>query len=259
MEQLALLEEKRITNTYNENQDVLASTEAYKKYEDEQNEISKEIQSKEILSQRSVTSSFEKVEEIKNESNKKAQEKALQNTNEFLAIEDNIAKSQDGIQQRNSDKILATTNEFEKLRAQKDEEAKKQNDGANEKAEELKKFIEKKAEAEKEAILKSKDISLAKSAAINAIDAEKTVPKSAGNKDKLALIFPVGVTQKVYQKKNEFGEITSITTRRVVVTGNKGDDYIHKKTKAGNFYFKNGKSITEGTWDLETSGEIVNK
>ena len=259
MEELALLEEKRITNTYNENQDVLASTEAYKKYEDEQNEISKEIQSKEILSQRSVTSSFEKVEEIKNESNKKAQEKALQNTNEFLAIEDNIAKSQDGIQQRNSDKILATTNEFEKLRAQKDEEAKKQNDGANEKAEELKKFIEKKAEAEKEAILKSKDISLAKSAAINAIDAEKTVPKSAGNKDKLALIFPVGVTQKVYQKKNEFGEITSITTRRVVVTGNKGDDYIHKKTKAGNFYFKNGKSITEGTWDLETSGEIVNK
>jgi hypothetical protein len=119
--------------------------------------------------------------------------------------------------------------------------------------------MERKAQAEKEAGALNQKKSISTSKEIEKINDEKSIPKSATNKDQLALIFPQGVTQKVYQKKNEYGEITSITTRRVVVVGNKGDDYIHKKTKAGNFYFKNGKSISEGTWDLETSGEIVNK
>lgn len=259
MEELALLEEKRITNTYNENKDVLASTKAYQNYADQKNELSKEIQDKEVLSQRAVTTSFEKVKDIQNEADKKSQEKVTENANEYLKVEDKLSDAQEAIAKQNSEKIGATRNEFEKLADMQNEASKKVNDGANEKAEELRKFIDQKTEAEKETSSKSQEIAMNRSEAINKIDAEKTTPKSAENKDKLALIFPEGVTQKVYQKKNDFGEITSITTRRVVVKGNKGNDYIHKKTKAGNFYFKNGQSISESTWDLETSGEIVNQ
>ncbi len=259
MEELALLEEKRITNTYKENEDVLATTKAYQKYEDERKELSNEIKEKEKQSQRTVISSLEELDAIKDQANKKSQQKVSDNTAEFIQNKEKLAIAKEEIYQKNSERIVATRNEFEKLSDQTSEKNKKLNAGASDKAEELKRFMEQKAQAEKEATEKSKEIALGKSNLINEVDANKNTPASAGNRDKLALIFPEGVTQKVYQKKNEFGEITSITTRRVVVNGNKGNDYIHKKTKAGNFYFKNGQSISEGTWDLETSGEIVNK
>lgn len=87
---------------------------------------------------------------------------------------------------------------------------------------------------------------------------ENKKQKSDNNYNELAKIFPEGITQKVYEKKNDFGEITSVTVRRIVVKNNKGNDYLHRKTKSGNYYFKNGKSISEGTWDIETSGKIIN-
>ena len=259
MDELALLEEKRIENTYNENQDLSAKTDSYQQFEDEKVKLSKEIRKKEELSQRSVSNSFEKVQEIKNEAEKQSQNKVAKNNAEYLAYEDELANLKENEKIENEGKTLATSKEFEKLSDLKNQESKQLNDGAEDKAAKLKKFIDRKAEAEKEASTNNQKKSISTSKAIEKIESEKSVPKSASNKDQLALIFPEGVTQKVYQKKNEFGEITSITTRRVVVVGNKGNDYIYKKTKAGSFYFKNGKSISEGTWDLETSGEIINK
>ena len=120
------------------------------------------------------------------------------------------------------------------------------------------KYVDKVAEAKKKATTANQDKAVESSKELTQIEEERSTNKSDGNKDQLALIFPEGVTQKVYEKKNEYGEVTERTIRRVVVKGNKGDDYIFKKTKAGSFYFKNGKSISESTWDLETSGEIVN-
>ncbi|MEN8929319.1 MAG: hypothetical protein ABF242_00460, partial [Flavobacteriales bacterium] len=127
----------------------------------------------------------------------------------------------------------------------------------DEKNKELEKYISDLDDKKNEISKKNTEDRLTTDTQIEKLTDNLSTQKSDENKDQLALIFPEGVTQKVYQKKNNFGEITAITTRRVVVIGNKGDDYIHKKSKSGNFYFKNGKSISESTWDLETSGKII--
>ena len=40
--------------------------------------------------------------------------------------------------------------------------------------------------------------------------------------------------------------------RRVLVNGNKADDYSKVIAKWGTFYFKNGQSITEMVWSRDT-------
>jgi tetratricopeptide (TPR) repeat protein len=83
--------------------------------------------------------------------------------------------------------------------------------------------------------------------------------KSDVNFNKLALMFPEGVTQKIYQRKNELGEVSEVTVRRIVVKGNRGNEYRKTTNKMGSIYFKNGRPISDSTWDIETSGEIVNE
>lgn len=82
--------------------------------------------------------------------------------------------------------------------------------------------------------------------------------ESENVKNQLALMFPEGVTQKVYQRKNEEGEVVEVTVKRVVVRGNKGNEYRKTTSRTGSYYFKNGLPITSNTWDLETAGKIVN-
>ena len=118
-------------------------------------------------------------------------------------------------------------------------------------------YIEERVDAQKIQKKENGEKSLESDKEITKIKDNLFVQKSDEIKNELALLFPEGVTQKVYQTKNDFGEITSITVRRVVVVGNKGDDYMYKKSKSGSYYFKNGKSISESTWDLETSGTIL--
>ncbi len=76
--------------------------------------------------------------------------------------------------------------------------------------------------------------------------------------NELALMFPQGVTQKTYQRKNTYGDVIEVTVRRIVVDGNKGGDYRKTTNRSGTYYFKNGQPITSSTWDIETSGKIVN-
>ena len=83
--------------------------------------------------------------------------------------------------------------------------------------------------------------------------------KSDATVNDLALMFPEGVTQKIYQRKNEQGEVTEVTVRRIVVKGKKGNEYRKTTNKMGSIYFKNGRPITDVTWDIETSGEIVDE
>jgi len=118
-------------------------------------------------------------------------------------------------------------------------------------------YIEERVDAQKIQKKENGEKSLESDKEITKIKDNLFVQKSDEIKNELALLFPEGVTQKVYQTKNDFGEITSITVRRVVVVGNKGDDYMYKRSKSGSYYFKNGKSISESTWDLETSGTIL--
>jgi hypothetical protein len=68
------------------------------------------------------------------------------------------------------------------------------------------------------------------------------------NRSKLAQDYPPGVTEESYTEGNK------VIIRRVVVTGNRADEYSKVIAKWGTFYFKNGQSITEAIWARETEG-----
>ena len=68
-------------------------------------------------------------------------------------------------------------------------------------------------------------------------------------RSKLAMDYPQGVTEESYTEGNK------VIIRRVVVNGNRADEYSKVIAKWGTFYFKNGQSITSQIWTKETEGE----
>ncbi len=69
----------------------------------------------------------------------------------------------------------------------------------------------------------------------------------------LALEYPQGVTEE----SSTLGNKVIIT--RIVVKGSKGDEYKKVLDRAGNYYFKNGQSISEMTWNRETLDAFYRK
>ena len=76
---------------------------------------------------------------------------------------------------------------------------------------------------------------------------------SANNIQKLAQLFPEGVTEKVYERKDSNGDVSEVTIIRIVVIGNKGDEYKKVRSKWGINYFKNGVAISQQIWDTDTN------
>ena len=76
---------------------------------------------------------------------------------------------------------------------------------------------------------------------------------SSKNIQKLAQFFPEGVTEKVYEQKDSNGDVVEVTIIRIVVRGNKGDEYKKVRSKWGVGYFKNGGVISQNTWDTESN------
>ncbi len=62
----------------------------------------------------------------------------------------------------------------------------------------------------------------------------------------LASQYQQGVTEETYEEGN------SKVVKRVVVDGNKADEYKMVVSKSGTYYFKNGYSITKTTWKIDT-------
>lgn len=65
-------------------------------------------------------------------------------------------------------------------------------------------------------------------------------------RSELASQYPQGVTEESYTEGNK------VIIRRVLVQGNKADEYSKVIAKWGTFYFKNGQSITEHIWTVNT-------
>jgi len=66
------------------------------------------------------------------------------------------------------------------------------------------------------------------------------------SRNDLASQYPQGVTEESYTEGNK------VIIKRVVVQGNKADEYSKVIAKWGTFYFKNGHSISEYIWTLNT-------
>lgn len=72
------------------------------------------------------------------------------------------------------------------------------------------------------------------------------VPNSLGEK------YPEGVSQEMFQRKDDAGILTAIVTRRIVVTQGRGVEYLRTQTNHATTYSKNGTPITEHIWQKET-------
>lgn len=64
--------------------------------------------------------------------------------------------------------------------------------------------------------------------------------------------YPEGVSQEVFQRKDENGILSAIITRRIVVQEGHGDVYVKTQTLNATTYSKNGNPITEYVWQKET-------
>lgn len=90
-------------------------------------------------------------------------------------------------------------------------------------------------------------------------DAKKEIDKvevkavtPAHVKNTLGEKYPEGVSQEVFQRKDEAGILSAIVTRRVVVIEGRGNEYVKTQTNSATTYSKNGKPVTEFVWQKET-------
>lgn len=72
------------------------------------------------------------------------------------------------------------------------------------------------------------------------------VPNALGEK------YPEGVSQEMFQRKDDAGILSAIITRRIVVIQGRGSEYIRTQTNHATTYTKNGTPITEYVWQKET-------
>ena len=71
-------------------------------------------------------------------------------------------------------------------------------------------------------------------------------------KNQLGNQYPEGVTEEVYQQKDEDGYLISYVIRRVVVKEGEGNVFEKTQMKHGISYTKNGKAITQFAWQDQT-------
>ncbi|HEY0977906.1 MAG TPA: hypothetical protein VGE21_10600 [Flavobacteriales bacterium] len=93
---------------------------------------------------------------------------------------------------------------------------------------------------------RAQDQRAAEKARVDAIPLNQPRSFADYNRSKLAAEYPQGVTEESYTEGNK------VIIRRVVVQGNKADEYSKVIAKWGTFYFKNGQSITEPIWSRDT-------
>ena len=93
---------------------------------------------------------------------------------------------------------------------------------------------------------RSEDARMAAKEQLENLPANEQRSFSDYNRGELANQYPQGVTEESYTEGNK------VIIRRVVVQGNKADEYKKVIGKAGTSYFKNGMSITSWLWAKET-------
>jgi len=99
-------------------------------------------------------------------------------------------------------------------------------------------------EAEKTNIIHATRTEIAK--ATNYTPQTTYIPNSLGEK------YPEGVSQEMYQRKDDAGVLIAIVTRRIVVIQGRGTEYVCTRTNHATTYTKNGNPITEYIWQKET-------
>jgi len=86
----------------------------------------------------------------------------------------------------------------------------------------------------------------------NSIKNQKSTMFSDGIVDPLAKEYPQGITEKTFQRTSSNGDVLEVTVLRIVVIGNKADEYRKVRNRWSTTFFKNGGITTQQVWDTET-------
>jgi epidermal growth factor receptor substrate 15 len=159
----------------------------------------------------------------------------------------------------NASADLNKSDDQERLNTQKNLEIKKDATRERELLEE--KRLENKGEQVKETskVLSSGNTSIENEKKQSIMDAKKDIDKievkpveAASAPNSLGEKYPEGVSQEMFQRKDNVGILSAIITRRVVVINGRGAEYVRTQTSHATTYTKNGKPITEYVWQKET-------
>lgn len=238
--------------------------------EDDANQIAKRIETTEVLKQ--------KAEDLAKEADLKVKENALKNTDTKVLIENEEIKTQENTEKAlnaQKDKVkdvsnLATnttdsyaaksvSDDQDRLNTQRDIDLKLdisrqrdilESERTKEKAEQVKE-TSKALTTDNAAIgTEKKQSSLDIKSEIDKIEVKPqtsvSIPNSLGEK------YPEGVSQEMFQRKDDAGILSTIITRRIVVIQGKGDEFVRTQTNSSITYTKNGTPITEYVWQKET-------
>jgi epidermal growth factor receptor substrate 15 len=95
----------------------------------------------------------------------------------------------------------------------------------------------------------------------NTIEAKKELDQAVANskpvevqkgENDLGKLYPEGVSQEKFDQTDRNNMVVAVITRRIVVKGGHGDEYIKTQTLTTTTYTKNGGAITESDWQRET-------
>ena len=140
-----------------------------------------------------------------------------------------------------AEEILKTKEDIQEYRAERNAETKEDNTRWIENLKEDQVILQ-------ERLRESSDDTRASN--LDEVRSKETYRKEKGPMDvaqtDLAKEFPQGVTEEVYEEGNKS------VIRRIVVVGNKANEYHKVQSISGTYYFKNGRSITEHLWRLES-------
>lgn len=120
------------------------------------------------------------------------------------------------------------------------------NSSAGDRADRISTEKDQHADRQRQLANRSEDVRMAAKEQLGGLSSGEQRSFADYNRGELANQYPQGVTEESYTEGNK------VIIRRIVVQGNKADEYKKVIGKAGTSYFKNGLSITGWVWTRDT-------
>jgi hypothetical protein len=175
-----------------------------------------------------------------------------ENVSALELYQEKYYKDQEGEIESYTDKSQNTYLEKEKVKEQQFSMATDEDVMRTQNVEDMLDFQEKKYKEDEALVGKFSDAEYDKTQKYDDVKNQKATMFSDENVDPLVGQYKEGVTEEIYQRKNNMGEVIEVTILRIVVTGNDADEYKKVTTRWSTSYFKNGGVITQHIWDTET-------